>query len=324
MYDWYWSYLDDYQEDEGHTSPAEMISVILSVLGILANSFAIFAIIKACRKLTTHLKLVISLCCSDALILVSNFTKITVNLTKHGTEYDDKQICFNLAMRLTIDLALLATLFNLLGIAIDHYLAILKPLFYKKEMTKVRGLIGIATIWVISVLAIVLEIVSGLEDKKETESLCSAIAFDDMNAEFAIYVFIFVCLLVIILIYARVYICVIRRRLPHRGRHQQTGSRSVKTLVTTSLFVLTFVLFWTPIGIFNVYTYFQSQTDIMNNFGSYAQTGEILYVILLLNTISDPIIYALRLQKVSRQCFLISAEVRRLSTITDRSSVNPF
>ncbi|XP_060580514.1 probable G-protein coupled receptor 34 [Ruditapes philippinarum] len=300
---------------EGHTLTITVISIILSLIGLLANSLAIIAIINGHRKRTTHLKLVISLCCSDALILLSNVSIKIIILTKHV------DLCLNVAMRLTTNLALIATLLNLLGIATDHYLAIIKPMLYKKEMTSTRGLGGIGAIWIISLFAIGLEIISGLVDRREKESPCVAIAFDKTNSEFAIVAFIFAFLLVIIMIYARIYICVIRRQSLQRRRHQQkNGSGSVKTLITTSLFVLTFVLFLTPIGIFNVYIYFQSFEYTLDNLDSIAKTGDILYVILLLNTISDPIIYAARLQRVHRQCCLFPAGVSRLSTRTERSS----
>ena len=305
----YGFYFDQNQEDEDTLSSRDVLSIILSILGIFANIFSIFIINRIHMRLTTHLKLIISLCVSDCLILIPSLLKTFVIMT-HGIN-----VCFNVAARLMTDLALLASLLNLLAIAIDHYLAILKPLFYKKSMTHIRGICVVLVIWVASMLAISVEIIVGMIHKKETGTLCVAIAYDEINSEVGIVSFIFVVLFVIFVIYARVYVCVHRNRETHsRIRHRQRDTSNIKALVTTSLFVLTFVLFWTPVGIFHVYVYNVDENYIKENLDDIIQAGEIVNVVLLLNTITDPIIYTFRLPQVHRRCFTFKTKIRRQST----------
>jgi hypothetical protein len=226
-------------------------------------------------------------------------------------------LCFNVAVRLVTDLALLATLFNLLAIAVDHYMAILRPLMYKKQMTNIRGMTAVLMIWFVSVLAIAVEIITGLVHQREKEHLCETIAYDKVNSELGIVSFIFLVVLVIFVIYGRIYICVVRNRSIHRKtRHRQRDTSNIKALVTTSLFVLTFVFFWTPIGIFNVYLYNKDNMYILNNLQEIEQIGDILYVILLLNAIADPIIYTFRLPQIQRKCLIFRTTMRRQSTKT--------
>jgi hypothetical protein len=92
----------------------------------------------------------------------SNLSKVTHEIN----------LCFNVSVRLVTDLALLATLLNLLAIAVDHYLAILRPLMYKKQMTNIRGMSAVLMIWFLSVLAIAFEISTGLVHQREKEPLC--------------------------------------------------------------------------------------------------------------------------------------------------------
>ena len=297
-------------DDKEHTlSLVEVVSFPLSILGALINILSICAVSKVHKKLSTHLNLIISLCLSDCLILATSVLKSILLIAQRVN------ICFNVAARLLTDLALIATLLNLLAIAVDHYLAILKPFFYKKEMTNIRGICVVMAIWILSVITISVEIVMGKINQQEMEPVCQAIAFDKANSEFGIVTFIFVVLFVIIMIYIRIYICIVRNRSAHSNRrHRQKDSGNFKALVTTSLFVLTFVLFWVPIGIFNAYIYTKGEEYSIENFENIVLIAEILRLILLLNAIADPVIYTIRLPQVHRRCFTCNTNIRRQST----------
>ena len=306
----YWNdlYYDEYNKKDKtyYPSPIDVLSIVLSVLGIITNILSICIVKRVQKKLTTHLKLVINLCFSDCLILVSSFLKNIFRVTQRVN------VCFNVAARLVTDLALVATLLNLLAISLDHYLAILKPFMYKKEVTNIRSICAVLIIWIISILSISIEIVIGSINKKEMEPLCQAIAYDKANSEFGIVTFIFVVLIVIFIIYVRIYICIVRNRSAHSNRrHRQNDSSNIKALVTTSLFVFTFVFFWAPIGIFNAYMYIKDEEYIIENFENIVQIGELLYLILLLNAIADPVIYTFRLPQVYRRCFTCNTNNRR-------------
>ncbi|XP_060570976.1 neuropeptides B/W receptor type 2-like [Ruditapes philippinarum] len=313
--DWYDLYYDEYNElDSMYTvTPVDVIFIVLCILGIIANIVSIGMVIRSHQKLSTHLKLIISLCCSDSLILIPTFLSKVFFMT-HVIN-----VCINVTVRLVTDLALLATLLNLLAIAVDHYLVMLRPFMHKKQMTRAcaNGVFAVLAIWFGSVLAIAVEIIMGLVHQREMEPLCEAIAYDKTNSELVIVAIIFIVLFVIFVIYARIFIWVVRNRSIHsRTMHQQKYTSNIKALVTTFLFVLTFVFFWTPIGIFNVYIYNKDIMYILNNLEDIEQIGDILYVILLLNAIADPIIYTFSQPQIRKKCCIFRTTMSRRSNET--------
>ena len=309
--DYYDLLYEEYKEEEEFykSSFLDIFSIVLSILGIFANILSICFIKRIHKRLSTHLKLIISLCVSDCLILFPCLVK-NIFIMTHPLN-----LCFNVTARLITDLALLASLLNLLAIAVDHYLAILKPLTHKKCMTNIRGICVVIGIWIASVLAIFIEVIMGMIHPYGTISLCEAIAYDKTNSELGIVIVIFIVLFVICAIYARIYVCVVRNKATHSNiRHRQNDTSTVKALLTTSLFVLTFGIFWAPIGIFNVYIYNVDELYIINNFEDLIQTSDILNVILLMNALADPVIYTFRLPQVRKRCFTCKRKLQRQST----------
>ncbi|XP_053381854.1 melanocortin receptor 5-like [Mercenaria mercenaria] len=280
--------------------PTWTLSFLIFILGLLANSFTIQAIMNIPKHhRSAHLKFIISLACSDTLILIAIFCGDIIYI--FSSLHSD---CTRLLKTLMLDVPLLATLLNLLAMALDHYLASFRQLHYPHLMTRSRGNYVICCIWLFSVASALTEFVIGIDLSANTfGSFCMAIAYDSYNIEQFIVGTIFVVLLFIILIYIRMYIHV-RRSLPGRSRHKrQSVTPSLKTLVTTILFIGTFVFFWTPEGIFQIYMYLRTKADenfIHEHFEDITQISDILFLILQLNSLADPIIYAIRLPKVQQ------------------------
>ncbi|XP_053381853.1 melanocortin receptor 5-like [Mercenaria mercenaria] len=280
--------------------PTWTLSFLVFILGLLANSFTIQAILNIPKHhRSAHLKFVISLACSDILILVAIFCGDIIYI--FSSLHSD---CSRLLKTLMLDVPLLATLLNLLAMALDHYLASFRQLHYPHLMTRSRGNYVICCIWMFSVASVLTEFVIGIDLSANTfGSFCMAIAYDSYNIEQFIVGTIFVVLLFIILIYIRMYIHV-RRSLPGRPRHKrQSVSPSLKTLVTTMLFIGTFLLFWAPEGVFQIYMYLRTKTDekfIHEHLDDITHVSDILFLILQLNSLADPIIYAIRLPKVQQ------------------------
>ncbi|XP_060579902.1 melanocortin receptor 3-like [Ruditapes philippinarum] len=300
------------------TDPIEALTVIVCVLGIIANVASIIAVVKMRQKMTTHLKLIISLCLSDALISLGNFSFYFTYIIFH--EHD----CINTLVRLTSDIAIFATLLNLLVMALDHYGAIIKPLRYRQKMTFIKGNCAVLMVWVVSLFIGLTEVVFAIG---QGGSICTVIAEGNYNIEVAIILFIFIVLVAICLLYGRIY-SRIRKAMPRRERaRHHTDSGSVKALMTTGLFVGTFILFWTPFAFYNVFMYIKNKTDltyIFRNIDKVTEILDILYVILLLNAVFDPIIYAIRLPKVKQRfkAFFTSSKRSSRTSRTDKNSTN--
>ncbi|XP_053383490.1 melanocortin receptor 5-like [Mercenaria mercenaria] len=292
------------------TKTTDVISIVICLFGITANVVSIVAVANLRQKMTTHLKLIISLCVSDGLILLANMFLYILYILSPWYE------CIRITARLTTDIALLATLINLLVMALDHYGAITKPLRYRQKMTNLRGNCVVVGVWTVSSLGALIEVFLGISSRIDPdESLCAVIANGRYDFEFFIVVFIFFVLFGIGLIYGLIYTRV-RKAMPGRERAScHTDSGSLKALMTTVLFVGTFVVFWAPLGICNIYMYVKS-TDIqyvLKNLERITLITDILYVIMLLNALADPLVYAFRLPKVKRGFTALFASQSRSS-----------
>ncbi|XP_060587681.1 adrenocorticotropic hormone receptor-like [Ruditapes philippinarum] len=300
------------------TDPIEALTVIVCILGIIANVASIIAIIKMRKKMTTHLKLIISLCLSDALISLGNFSYYFTYICFNGHD------CIKTVVRLTPDVAIFATLLNLLVMALDHYGAIIKPLRYRQKMTFVKGNFAVVMVWLVSLFMGLAEVVFAIG---QGGSICTAITEGNYNIEVAIILFIFIVLVAICLLYGRIY-SRIKRAMPRRERaRHHSDSGSFKALMTTGLFVGTFILFWTPFAVYTVFMYIKNRTDrmyIFLNIDNVTQILNILYLVLLLNAVFDPFIYAIRLPKVKQRfkAFFTSSKRSSRSSKTDKISTH--
>jgi hypothetical protein len=188
--------------------------------------------------------------------------------------------------------------------ALDHYLASFRQLHYPHLMTKSRSNYLICAIWLFSIVSVLTEFVVGFDESSNSfGSFCMSVAYDSYNIEQIIVGTIFVALLFIVLIYIRIYHHV-KRSLPGRPRHRRNKiSPTLKTLVTTMLFIGTFVMFWTPEGVFQIYMYMKANQDqdyIHDHFDDLSVISDVLFLVLQLNSLADPIIYAIRLPKVNQ------------------------
>lgn len=275
--------------------PSWIFSILIFFVGVIANIMTIRAIMYVPKHhRTAHLKFIISLACSDMFILVAIFSGDVIYI--FSSLHAD---CNKLLKTLLLDVPLLATLLNLLAMALDHYLAMFRQLHYPHLMTPSRGNCVICAIWVFSVSAVMTEVLIGLGSGEKTfDSICMAIVYDSYSIEQVIIFTIFVVLTVIILIYIRVYHRVTKSSLSRTRRRRQS-------VVTTMLFIGTFILFWTPEGIFHIYMYFKSKIDrnyIQDNHETIAIVNDVLFLILQLNSLADPVIYAIGLPKVKQGC----------------------
>ena len=274
------------------SDPVEALTLGVCLVGVIANGASITAVNKIRQKMTTHLKLIISLCMSDALILLAYLSLYAAYI------FTNWHYCTKAVVRLTGDIAILATLLNLFVMALDHYGAIIKPLLYKQKMTNIKGNCAVLIVWFISILGGLTEVFTAIG---QGGSICFVIIDGNYYIEMFIIGFIFFVLIAICFLYGRIYCC-IRKAIPLRERashHNHTSSGSIKALMTTALFVGTFILLWTPFALFSILVY----TDNINSVGNgdtIFLINNILYLFLLLNACFDPIIYAVRLPTVER------------------------
>ena len=137
----------------------EVVGDVLAVGSIVANVLSIVAIRAAAggvrrwnasTSLSVNLRIIVSLCASDAL------TGLSVLIQNVGAEpfnTGEAETCALLALRRLKIASHLVTLLNLLLLAVDHYFAICRPLQHLARLTPGRIDAAVAALWMFAVVS---------------------------------------------------------------------------------------------------------------------------------------------------------------------------
>ncbi|KAH3710450.1 hypothetical protein DPMN_069932 [Dreissena polymorpha] len=288
------STLDDSKEFYEH--PENVVVLLVSVCGIIANVCSILATVHIPRdKWTTYNKLIINLAVSDILVV----TNVCVNHI--SVTLMDNSVCLGMLSTVLFNIGLTSTLFNLLLMAVDHFLAIMYALRYDYLMSNFRSNVVIIFVWIISVLVSLLELFVVFADinvKFDSDICINIHANSKMNYEFVIVIFIFVAMTALLVIYT--IICIQVRRIVRQDRLcKRTESHSYKAVKTTFLIIGTFALCWCPLGTYHLWIFFVNE-DVLTKVSTEMifRVNAILLAFMLSNTIWDPLIYAKRRSEV--------------------------
>jgi len=120
----------------------QILKFIASVGAIVMNSLSLLAIIVSRCAMSANARLVTSLALSDLLCGVCGFL-------------DDASVatiisCSRRASKCMLISAHLSALLTILGLAVDHYLAICKPLYHRSDDNVFRVSVVIVLMWIFS------------------------------------------------------------------------------------------------------------------------------------------------------------------------------
>ncbi|XP_057677519.1 adenosine receptor A2b [Corythoichthys intestinalis] len=305
-------------DDEGIKTFYIIIEVVIALFSISGNVLVCWAVaINTTLKNATNYFLV-SLAVADILVgcLAIPFAitiSIGIRLDFYGCLF---LACFVLVLTQS-------SIFSLLAIAIDRYLAVKIPLRYKELMTGKTAREIIAILWILSfVIGLVpffgwnikhsscgnstADNTTNAEPKSGRLQLgsCKLKCFFErvVDMEYMVYFNFFVCVLLPLLIMLGIYMkifTVARKQLRQielkcvaNGDNQHHGllQREIRAAKSLSIIVGLFAICWLPVHILNCLTLFYKDLH---------KPEEVMYVAIILshaNSAVNPVIYAYRIQ----------------------------
>ena len=302
--------------------PEGIIALFLGTIGILVNLLSLLAIYHVSVKITTHFKLIISLACSDIIIgstvmlllLHNTINPVSSPSCGHSTARI-RSTCIYAFIKAANSTGLIVCLLNLIGMAIDHYVAILKPFYYRRVLGRKYGKFMIITIWFTGIILGFSDIIfpfSEIPDyfKGNKLNFCEKVLLTKYTEEYCVFAITFIAGLIIIYTYLKIYSCVKALKfrdadtfLPssvykHMGVDKPACFvRSKKALLTTLLIVGVFLMCWLPLCLYEIILLIFVAVNpqlLIPHVATLETVNHYLYNLLLVNVLIDPIIYAVR------------------------------
>ncbi|XP_061185650.1 melanocortin receptor 3-like [Saccostrea echinata] len=301
--------------DDIFTKPENIITLILCFLALAVNAISIAATAHIPHGLTNHSKLIISLAVSDILVTLSVFMHILIKVVvapiipptlDNVSERLTSACMFQFVNSINIT-AHLISLFNLFAMALDHYISVLQPLHYYHIMNNFRGNLMITILWVTAFVGGFSNFLAGFgkTDKDDFVNFCEYTLYSEYQAEYIVIIMALICLVSILFIYIRIY-----REVKQINAKcvmlLKDGLHNKKALRTTLLIIGTFVVCWLPSMTFQIAMIIQVHVNtetVKKLFTTLIRANKYLYALLLVNSLTDPIIYAVRLKDVQNGYF---------------------
>ncbi|KAI6230097.1 7 transmembrane receptor [Aphelenchoides fujianensis] len=184
------------------------VLTILVVLVVLGNALVIAAVIMRRRLRSATGLLILSLAVADLLVGLVILPFSIANEVLHSYWVFGAKWC---TIWLSVDIWLCtASIYNLVAISIDRYIAIIKPLNYPMLVTKFRARCIVAAVWVVSFIICLPSFVLASSEKQKGmgKESCrctpanSGMAYIVFSASSSFYI----PMIVVIFVYVRIYI----------------------------------------------------------------------------------------------------------------------
>ncbi len=204
------------------SNPAYIIALIIGTLALVANIIALLVVTQSVRKTrrqAAHYALIMSLACSDMLfsfslmLFIINRVLSPIYYPGYGPKWPRiYSRCSSVMLKSLNTTALNAELLSLIGMAIDHYLAITRPLHHTTILNKRRCTLLIIFFWILAFICGYSDFINVLFEldlwnrKKEIYNLCEFVFLTSYHEEYTVFATVALCLIIMIFSYMR-YVC---------------------------------------------------------------------------------------------------------------------
>lgn len=201
------------------TQPAKIIALLIGSLALILNAVSLLVVkrvLKKARRQAAHFGFLMSLGISDMLfsitLMLFILNKVINPLYFPGYGTDTQRLqsrCVSIIIKALNTCSLNAELLSLMGMALDHYIAITKPLHYALLLNKKCYIVIIIIIWTIAILCGFSDFLYVIHDAgdwtiyKDKFNLCEFIYYSKYQEEYTLFITAALCLIVMVFSYSR-------------------------------------------------------------------------------------------------------------------------
>ena len=304
--------------------PHNIAEMTLSFFAMTFNALSLFALSRVRNRSTAHFQLIKSLACSDILIALTvtihginrAFNPVLRDMFV-GSEAERRcSFCAYMVIKAVYAASLNITLFNLLLMAIDHYVAIMKPLYQLRLMTRTKISLIISAVWILSFVLGFMDFYAEFYNVPRIQNIfganfCEAIYITRFQDEYCVFALTMIIYPIMLFLYIRICLYIHNLKAPGQNlqmhasfiRKEVVQKRNKKAAGTTLLILCTFSICWLPNFLFqitmSIYAELTRPNPPNENMWYILQQFDKIFVILLLlNCCADPLIYSFRLREI--------------------------
>lgn len=273
----------------------------LCAIAATANIYILMASRWVKRLVSPTLCFSVSLAAADAYAALVIGVGIVVNSLLPIKGIIKANSCLGLTLEGFRLSGMITSVLHLFGLAVNHYIGILKPLHYASIMTRRNVWIVISVTWVLPMLMNFTFFIA-VPEQGYRSAECSNITFILLGSTFRVYIGIvfFFPLAAMIFIYAHIVVIINSPDYAltqyHRSAHYRTR---LKAIVTTLLFLGSYVIGWLPAVMFFVLTC----DDCILPVKTISPMTTVIVVtivnsLIVLKSLVDAVLYTLRIKEL--------------------------